>query len=207
MTIYNHNFAKPAADGTPLYGPMPLAVEIPHHDEWDEPVIDPETGEPTGETEHKTRDWVEKYTVVHPEAADFALMGYMPPAGNLPPDSPQGQHYERTGKIAYSPDGQSVIDLYTLVPDSPPPPRRWSRLSIKGALADAHLLPAAQSYLTNLLVKPDYSAWEALSDCDYIEEGYGGTEAWDALLNGAAVALGKTREDIDAFLGAIPTEA
>ena len=49
-------------------------------------------------------------------------------------------------------------------------------------------------------------AWEALSDCDYVEEGFGGSEAWNALLNGAAVALGKTREEIDAFLDAIPTE-
>ena len=206
MTIYNHKFAKPAADGTPLYGPMPLGLEIPHHEEWDEPVVDPETGEPTGETEHKTRDWVEKRTVVHPKAKHFKLMGYMPPVDKPPPDPPQGWHYKRTGKIAYSPDGQSVVAQYALVPDTPPPPRRWTRLSIKGALADAHLLPAAQSYLTALLVKPDYPAWAALSDCDYIEEGYGGAEAWDALLDGAASALGKTREEIDAFLDSIPTE-
>lgn len=51
-----------------------------------------------------------------------------------------------------------------------------------------------------------YTAREALTDCDYIEEGFGGAEAWSALLDGAADALGKTRSEIDAFLGAIPTE-
>jgi hypothetical protein len=33
-----------------------------------------------------------------------------------------------------------------------------------------------------------------------------GAEAWNALLDGAAKALGKTRAEIDAFLDAIPTE-
>lgn len=91
-------------------------------------------------------------------------------------------------------------------PDPVPAPRRWSRLSIKGALADAHMLPAAKEFLSAFEVKPDYSAWEALTDCDYIEEFYGGDERWNALLNGAAQALGKTRAEIDAFLDAIPQE-
>lgn len=205
MTIYNHKFAKPDTDGTPLYGPMPLGVEIPHHDEWDEPVIDPETGEPTGETEHKTSDWVEKRTVIHPTDEDFALMGYLRLSTDCPVDPPEGKHYERMGKI--EPNGADGYRwAYVLVDNPAQPPRRWSRLSVKCALADAHLLPAVQSYLTELLVKPDYPAWAALSDCDYIEEGFGGEEAWNALLDGAATALGKTRAEIDAFLDAIPTE-
>lgn len=204
MTIYNHKFAKPSADGTPLYGPMPLGVEIPHHEEWDEPVIDPETGEPTGETQHMERDWVEKRTVIHPSSEDFKLMGYLPLVDEPPADPPQGQHYERTGTIGL--DGDCYKWVYALVQDPPDPPRRWSRLSVKCALADAHLLPAVQSYLTELLVKPDYPAWAALSDCDYIEEGFGGADAWNALLDGAANALSKTREEVDAFLDAIPTE-
>ena len=50
------------------------------------------------------------------------------------------------------------------------------------------------------------TAARAFSRCDYIEEGYPTAEAWNALLDGAAQALGKTREEIDAFLDAIPTE-
>ena len=54
----NRNFAKLKPDGTLEFCPIPLTVVTHHHEEWDEPVLDPETGEPTGETEHKTRDWV-----------------------------------------------------------------------------------------------------------------------------------------------------
>lgn len=88
-----------------------------------------------------------------------------------------------------------------------PPPRRWSRLSVKGALADAHLLPAARAFLAAYEIKPDYPALEAFSDCNYIEEFYGGAEKWNSLLDGAAQALGRTRADIDAFLDSIPVEA
>lgn len=87
-----------------------------------------------------------------------------------------------------------------------PAPRRWSRLTIKGALADAHLLPAARTFLAAYEIKPDYSALEALSDCNYIEEFYGGAEKWGALLDGAAQALGKTRAEVDAFLDSLPEE-
>ena len=93
-----------------------------------------------------------------------------------------------------------------LVPNPPPPPRRWTRLSIKTALAQAQMLDAARAYLVTKEIATGYTAWEALTDCDYIEEGFGGTEAWNALLDGAAVALGKTRAEIDAFLANIPTE-
>lgn len=204
MTIYNRKFAKPAADGTPLYGPMPLGVEIPHHDEWDEPVIDPETGEPTGETQHMESDWVEKRTVIHPTAEDFKLMGYLPLVDDPPADPPQGQHYERTGTIGL--DGDCYKWVYALVDNPPPLPRRWTRLSIKTALATAGMLDAARQFLSATEIATGYTAWEALTDCDYIEEGFPTAERWNALLDGAAQALGKTRAEIDAFLDAIPTE-
>lgn len=89
----------------------------------------------------------------------------------------------------------------------PPPPRRWSRLSIKTALAQAEILAAARAYLSAVEIATGYTAWEALTDCDYIEEGYPDATKWSALLDGAAQALGKTRAEIDAFLDAIPTEA
>ena len=68
------------------------------------------------------------------------------------------------------------------------------------------MLDAARQFLGATEIATGYTAWEALTDCDYIEEGYPTAEAWNALLDGAAVALGKTREEIDAFLDAIPTE-
>ena len=190
----NRNFAKPDENSRPIYAPTVLRVVTHHHDEG----VDPETGE------HWERDWDTFETKTNPTAADYAQMGWLQLVDAAPVDPPDGQHYARNGEIVR--DGDCYKWVYVLVPNPPPPPRRWTRLSIKCALADAHLLPAAQSYLTELLVKPDYPAWAALSDCDYIEEGFGGDESWNALLDGAAVALGKTREEIDAFLAAIPTE-
>ena len=196
MTKYDRNYCKPDENGKPLYCPLPLAVVIHHHDEG----VDPETGE------HWESDWDERRTEVFPTAEDKALMGYLPLVDKLPPDfeTPDGQHYERTGEIVR--DGDCYKWVYTLVDNPPPPPRRWTRLSIKTALATADMLDAARQFLSASEIATGYTAWEALTDCDYIEEGFGGAEAWNALLDGAAVALGKTREEIDAFLDAIPTE-
>lgn len=196
MTKYDRNFCKPDENGKPLYCPLPLAVVIHHHhDEGD----DPETGE------HWERDWDEKRTEVFPTAEDKALMGYLPLSPDYPVDpAPEGQHYERTNKI--EPNGDCYRWVYILVDNPPPPPRRWTRLSIKTALATAGMLDAARAFLSSTEIATGYTAWEALTDCDYIEEGFGGAEAWSALLDGAASALGKTREEIDAFLDAIPTE-
>lgn len=142
---------------------------------------------------------------IHPEKEDFALIGYLPLSPDYPVDQPQGKHYVQTDKIE-SDGANGYRWQYILVDDPPDPPRRWTRLSIKNALADAHLLPAAKQFLAEFEMKPDYSALESFGDCNYIEENYGGAEAWNALLDGAAQALGKTREEIDAFLDAIPTE-
>ena len=194
MTKYDRNFCKPDENGKPLYCPLPLAVVIHHHDEGD----DSETGE------HWERDWDERRTEVFPTAEDKALMGYLPLSPDWPVDPPEGKHYERNGEIIR--DGDCYKWVYILVDNPPPPPRRWTRLSIKTALATAGMLDAARAFLSSTEIATGYTAWEALTDCDYIEEGFGGAEKWNALLDGAAVALGKTREEIDAFLANIPTE-
>jgi len=195
MTKYDRNYCKPDENGRPLFCPLPLAVVIHHHDEG----TDPETGE------HWESDWDERRTEVFPTAEDKALMGYLPLVDAAPADPPEGKHYERTDKIeANGADGYKWV--YILVDNPPPPPRRWTRLSIKTALAQAGMLDAARAFLSATEIATGYTAWEALTDCDYIEEGFGGADAWNALLDGAAAALGKTREEIEAFLAAIPTE-
>lgn len=194
MTKYDRNFCKPDENDKPLYCPLPLAVVIHHHEEGD----DPETGE------HWESDWDEKRTEVFPSAEDKAIMGYLPLSPDWPIDPPEGKHYERTDKIERDGDGYKWV--YTLVANPPPPPRRWTRLSIKTALAQAEMLDAARQFLSSTEIATGYTAWEALTDCDYIEKGFGGAEKWNALLDGAAQALGKTREEIDAFLANIPTE-
>ena len=145
-------------------------------------------------------------TIVNPSAEQYATLRDAYPKGE---DAPQPEPQE--GKeVAYA--GYELGDdnlwhkQWTLVDVPPKPPRRWSRFAIKSALADAHLLPAAKAYLSAYELKPDYTALEAFTDVDYVEEFYGGAEAWNALLNGAAQALGKTREEIDMFLNAIPAE-
>jgi len=143
--------------------------------------------------------------VYNPKAVHCKIAGYLPLSPDWPVDPPQGKHYERTDKIEANGD-QGWRWTYRLVDNPPPPPRRWTRLSIKTALAQAGMLDAARQFLSATEIATGYTAWEALTDCDYIEEGFGGAEKWNALLDGAAQALGKTREEIDAFLDAIPTE-
>ena len=143
---------------------------------------------------------------LHPTAEDYAA--HTPPcwpvlANSAPSDAPAGYHYEfRSYEFAEG----AFRRTYAFVQDPPPPPRRWSRLSIKTALAQAEMLAAARTFLESVEIATGYTAWEALTDCDYIEEGYPDATKWSALLDGAASALGKTRAEIDAFLSQIPTE-
>lgn len=88
----------------------------------------------------------------------------------------------------------------------PPYPRRWSRMTIKGALSEYGMIDAAEQYLSSINIRANYTAWKALNDCDYIEEGYPDATCWDAILDGAATALNKSRAEIDALLDALPTE-
>lgn len=206
----NRNFGKLEHE-TLIYAPAILRVVTHHHDEWDEPVIDPETGEPvidpaTGEpvTEHKTRDWDTWETKLWPTAEDYARMGWLKVIDERPSDpAPEGCHYEPRG---WEERDGAIRRVYEAVANPPPPPRRWTRLSIKTALATAGMLDAAKAFLSASEIATGYTAWEALTDCDYIEEGYPTAAAWNALLDGAAQALGKTRAEVDAFLDAIPRE-
>jgi hypothetical protein len=143
--------------------------------------------------------------VYNPKAVHCKIAGYLPLSPDWPVDPPEGKHYERTDKIERNGD-DGYKWVYRLVDNPPPPPRRWTRLSIKTALAQAGMLDAVRQFLSASEIATGYTAWEALTDCDYIEEGFGGAESWNALLDGAAQALGKTREEIDAFLANIPTE-
>ena len=140
----------------------------------------------------------------NPRAETYAQAGYLPVDTAAPSEPPrEGYHYVPDG---WEERDGAIRRFWREEANPPPPPRRWTRFAIKGALADAHLLPVAKAFLGAYELKPDYTALEAFTDVDYIEEFYGGEETWSALLNGAAVALGKTREEIDAFLAAIPTE-
>ena len=140
----------------------------------------------------------------NPRAETYAAAGYLPVDTTAPSEPPrEGYHY--------TPDGWEERDgvirrVWREEANPPPPPRRWTRLSIKTALATAGMLDAARQFLSSTEIATGYTAWEALTDCDYIEEFYPDAEKWSALLDGAAVALSKTRAEIDVFLANIPTE-
>ncbi len=142
---------------------------------------------------------------LHPTAADYAAAGYLPVVDDYPSEpAPESYHYEA---ISWAEFNNEIRRVYAPVQNPLPAPRKWSRLALKTAFARAHILPQLEAYLSGVEVEPDYNGWQALTDCDYIEEGYGGAEKWAAMLDGAATALGKTRAEIDAFLDAIPREA
>ena len=145
--------------------------------------------------------------IVNPTAEQYAtLRNAYPKGADAPLPEPQEGKVAEYGGYALGESDHLWHKQWVLVDAPPPPPRRWTRLSIKTALAQAGMLAAARTYLSATEIATGYTAWEALTDCDYIEEGFGGAEAWNALLDGAANALGKTREEIDAFLDTIPTE-
>ena len=148
------------------------------------------------------------HTKLHLSTEDYAALNppRWPIEDNRPKEpAPAGYHYEAQGYVM---DAEAAIirRVYALVADPPPPPRRWSRLAIETALAQADMLDAADAYLAQVPIVGTLTAARAFSRCDYIEEGYPTSERWNALLDGAASALGKTRAEIYAFLDAIPTE-
>ena len=147
---------------------------------------------------------IEGRTVYNPKAVHYRIAGYLPVVDAAPSDPPrEGYHW--------APDGWEERDgairrVWREEANPPPPPRRWTRLDILTALGESDMFDAAVAYLNSIEVKPHITAWLGLNTANYIEEGFGGNDAWNALLDGAAVALGKTREEIDAFLANIPTE-
>lgn len=120
MAVIDKGFGKVVGDGGIEYARRPLSVVVHHHDEWDEPVYDEETGEPTGETVHREYDWTTRKTVVHPTASDYAIMGFLPVYDHTP-SSPAGEgfHWERRG-FAKSPDGKRVERVYERVENPKP---------------------------------------------------------------------------------------
>ena len=135
----NINFARPILkpDGTPDYAPASIYVTVHHHEEWDEPVIDPETGEPTGATEHKSRDWDERVKRLWPTAEEYLAEGYVRVVDLFPSDpAPDGKHWEPRGwKIEpKSATADMIVRVYVLVDDPLPPPRVFVTADLVEAL-------------------------------------------------------------------------
>ena len=146
-------------------------------------------------------------TIVNPTAEQYATLRDAYPKGeDAPMPEPQEGKVAVYGGYALGETDNLWHKQWALVDAPPPPPRRWTRLAIETALAQAGMLDAMDAYLAQVTVVGTLTAARAFSRCDYIEEGYPDATRWAALLDGAAQALGKTREEIDMFLDAIPTE-
>ena len=145
-------------------------------------------------------DWLDA-DLKKPSEDDFNRAGYYR-NGIEPPSPPDGNH---VSDVKYGIVDGVVRSFYVYSPDSNPP-RHWTRLKMKTALAQLGFLGTAKSVLSGIEIAPGYTALEALGDCDYIEEGFPNQKAWSATLDSLAAGLGKTREEIDAFIASVPTE-
>ena len=170
MIAYNYNFGKLRPDGSIEYGPIPLIVITHHHEEWDEPIIDPETGEPTGETERKTRDWDTIETKIRPSVADYLQMGYLPVFDRLPSAPPrEGWHYEPRG---WEEADGAIRRVYAEVQDSPPPPRTFSKLKIVNALIASDIWQQVKAFLEQAGLYDQFlAAQDFAEDNQYFGQG------------------------------------
>ena len=149
-----------------------------------------------------TNPKAEHFAALNAERAKKGLPPYLPIVDE-PPQTDAAHYAVATG---WTRDGETWRRVYEVRAYPPPPPRRWTRLAIETALAQAGMLDAVDAYLAQVTVVGTLTAARAFSRCDYIEEGYPDATRWAALLDGAATALGKARAEIDAFLDEIPQE-
>lgn len=143
---------------------------------------------------------------INPTAEHYAAAGYLPIDSTKP--EKLGVYFISTEYGDLSEDGSHIVRRYDERPIVAPEPinRHWTKLKLKTALATAGWLAQVKAILGGIEIAPGYSAAEAFADCDYIEERWTDAERWDELLDAMAAALGKTREEIDAFLDNVPTD-
>lgn len=111
----NPHFAK-LNNRIPEYAPVSLKVVTHHHEEYDIDVLDPETGEPTGETEHIVSDWDTWEKKLFPTTEDYLRMGWLIVVDKAP-EAEEGHYVRKTG-FADEIDGRIVME-YEQVPLPP----------------------------------------------------------------------------------------
>lgn len=174
------------ADGTPDYAPAILRVVTHHHEEG----VDPETGEPW------SRDWDTYETKLHPTAADYAQMEYVPVVTAYPAEpASEGKHWEASGWEA---DSAFVRRTYAEVDNPPPPPRLFSKLKLYAALTQAGLWDALEAWLKAQFVE-GVNAYTAFSLAQELSEAHPLFASWYAQ---AKQVLGVTDEQAEAILAA-----
>lgn len=178
----NRNFCK-LIDRTKIeFAPDSVRVSIPHKESWTD-----EEG-----VEH-VEEWNEDYFALHPTADDYRLAvdgPYLPFVRD---------HEEREGFIAvktgYEEKDGSVVCVYNYEPVPPPPPRKWSRLSLIRGLKAAGLWERAENAMNDDVI------FELLA-CDYVLED-------DKVFSGALESMRAEfgAETVNALLDSLPLEA
>ena len=124
MSKLNYHYASKTLNynGSLDYAPAILKVVTHHHNEWDEPVFDPETGEETGETIHRVADWDTYETKTNPTDTDYRQMDYIPVEDKYPSaPAREGYHYESKRWEVQGEEGhEKMTRVYEEVEDSPP---------------------------------------------------------------------------------------
>jgi len=121
----------------------------------------------------------------------------------LPGPNPRdGYHLEP--RYAYDDEAPTKIEQsWVEVEDPPPPPRVFSKLRLKSAIATAGLLPAFKDLLAGMEVAPGYSAQEAFDDAVNLSEAHPRfVEAVDI----AKQVLAVTDEQVESILAASVAE-
>lgn len=126
-------------------------------------------------------------------------LGFLPFDETPAPEPREGYHEEARYAVA---DGR-IVQSWVEVANPPPPPRVFSKLKLKGAIATAGLLPAFKEMLAGMEVAPGYTAQEAFDDAVNL------SEAHPKFADAVAVAkqiLPVTDEQIEAILAASVAE-
>lgn len=113
------------------------------------------------------------------------------------PEPRVGYHYEPRYAYDDAENQTKIEQSWVEVEDPPPPPRVFSKLKLKGAIATAGLLPAFKEMLSGMEVAPGYTAKEAFDDAVNL------SEAHPKFADAVAVAkqiLPVTDEQIEAIL-------
>ncbi|MBQ6103670.1 MAG: hypothetical protein IJL06_08370 [Kiritimatiellae bacterium] len=88
------------------------------------------------------------------------------------PTARDGYHYE----FRFTYDDESaptaILKNWVEVQDPPPPPRTFSKIKLKGAIAEAGLLDEFKAMLEQIEVKPGYTAAEAFADAVTLDEDH-----------------------------------
>ena len=98
----------------------------------------------------------------------LATLGYYPLTETDAPAPADGCHVEPR----YALDGGEIVKGWVQVEDPPPPPRTFSKIKLKGAIAEAGLLDEFKAMLEQVEVKPGYTAAEAFADAVTLDEDH-----------------------------------